>query len=272
MIRLPYPPLSPPTAQKLAQYQQEIDSQTDFEQKVATAKKAFGGYNKKGNAAFDEVKQHLNSMSCGAERCHYCEDSKADEVEHIKPKDWYPDVCFVWDNYCYACGSCNGPKNNKFAIFKADDNSFYELKKDKKSKIAIMPPPAGTSVMINPRFENPLNYLFLDIQSSFNFVAYHNNGTTEHTRAEYTIKILGLNTRAYLAKARRNAYSNYKARLFEYIRLRNDPTTPPQQLKNIVQNLQEELHQTVWQEMKRQQNRIQELKVLFDSAPEALSW
>ena len=28
-------------------------------------------------------------MCSGAERCHYCEDSKADEVEHLLPKDAY---------------------------------------------------------------------------------------------------------------------------------------------------------------------------------------
>ena len=47
----------------------------------------------------------------------YCEDSVGDEVEHHRPKNLYPDHTFLWDNYLYACGPCNGPKNNRFAVF-----------------------------------------------------------------------------------------------------------------------------------------------------------
>ena len=49
----------------------------------------------------------------------YCEDSVADEVEHFRPKDLYPDVVFAWRNYLYACGQCNGGKNNRFSIVRA---------------------------------------------------------------------------------------------------------------------------------------------------------
>ncbi|MBX3729546.1 MAG: hypothetical protein KF858_10215 [Candidatus Sumerlaeia bacterium] len=37
----------------------------------------------------------------------YCEDSRATDIEHIRPKEHYPEVAFVWENYAYACNVCN---------------------------------------------------------------------------------------------------------------------------------------------------------------------
>jgi len=100
----------------LAGYQKEIDDlhHSRFEVKRSKAKESFSQKNKKGNSVFDAIKIKLLEISPGIERCVYCEDSKCDEVEHIYPKDLYPQYCFVWSNYVYACGTCNAPKNNKF--------------------------------------------------------------------------------------------------------------------------------------------------------------
>ena len=54
----------------------------------------------------------LSAMCHGPRRCMYCEDSAADEVEHFRPTDLYPEFVFAWMNYLYACGPCNVRKKN----------------------------------------------------------------------------------------------------------------------------------------------------------------
>ena len=72
------------------------------------------------NPTFRKVRESLTRMCSGAQRCVYCEDSVGDEVEHIEPKDLYPCLVFLWTNYVYACGRCNGGKSNKFAVVSGD--------------------------------------------------------------------------------------------------------------------------------------------------------
>lgn len=112
MIRLPDWQLPSEALTKLAEYQQEIDALPDYAARVERAKASWKTRNRKGDPTFDAVKQSLTEMCSGARRCAYCEDSLADEVEHFRPKDLYPEVVFAWANYLYTCGPCNGPKNN----------------------------------------------------------------------------------------------------------------------------------------------------------------
>jgi len=255
---------------KLADYQKLIDDKPTYPERVVEAKKKFKSSNTTKNRAFIEVKKKLSLMCCGPDRCNYCEDSKADEVEHIYPKDWYPEKCFVWMNYCYACGTCNGPKNNKFAVLKRIDGTVVELIRDKDSD--IIEPEEGETVLINPRLENPLDYLFLDISNTFFFTSMDDDTASEASiRAEYTIKILGLNSRSYLVKARKLAFSNFESRLSDYITKRNAGANQ-NQLDNMIENIKGEHHQTVWSEMKRQKDIIPVLQNLFMDAPEALLW
>lgn len=95
-------------------------------------------------------------MCSGSRRCLYCEDSCADEVEHIKPQDLYPEFVFVWENYLYACGPCNGGKNNAFAVF--DPATGATIIVTRKRGDPVTPPAVGTDVFINPRTEDPLQY------------------------------------------------------------------------------------------------------------------
>ena len=44
------------------------------------------------------------------ECCGYCEEYCKGEVDHYKPKKLFPDLVYVWDNWVYACHTCN---NNK---------------------------------------------------------------------------------------------------------------------------------------------------------------
>jgi uncharacterized protein (TIGR02646 family) len=200
---------------KLKVYQDEIDVLETFKLRSNKAKDIFSSRNKIGNAVFDAVKIKLTEMCSGARRCVYCEDSVADEVEHIHPKDLYPNFCFQWDNYVYACGNCNGPKNNKFAIFRKDNGNFQEVNPP-RGTIATEPT-AGSDALINPRIEDPLDFCMLDLSSTFKFVVIKKPGSIDAHKADYTFNtVLRLNEREFLRKARENAYTNYKSRLGYY--------------------------------------------------------
>src|SRR5262245_27436320 len=88
----------------LAAYQAGVNRRQTYEDQVADAKAAFKRHNNKRNATFRVVRSTLTVMCAGARRCCYCEDSVADEIDHIMPKDLYPERTFIWENYIYACG------------------------------------------------------------------------------------------------------------------------------------------------------------------------
>jgi uncharacterized protein (TIGR02646 family) len=208
-------------------------------------------------------------MCSGAQRCCYCEDSAADEVEHIKPKDLYPEETFVWENYLYACGPCNGPKNNRFAVFNPATGAFTDV--TRKRGDTIKPPVKGDPVLINPRREDPLDFMELELRDTFFFLPIDEEGSREYQRADYTIKVLRLNDRDDLTIARAEAFGSYKARLYEYVGRRDSGATR-NQLQELVRALRRMHHPTVWREMKRQRNLIGEIGELFEQAPEALEW
>ncbi len=283
MIQIPHTNIITTAQTELDTWQGEIDAKTTFPEKVEEAKRLWNLRNKKGNATFDEVKKMLTDMCVGARRCSYCEDSVADEVEHIHPKNIYPDKAFEWENYLYACGPCNGPKNNKFAIFRTDNDAFEDITPPRTRGYIPIEPIPGNSVLINPRVENPLEFLFLDIMgnpATFRFSELPTLNAKDKRRAEYTLKdILRLNEREYLVEAREIAFDNYLSRLSRY-RTRKLVGANNTELQKIKVGIQKEAHPTVWAEMKRQyknfpqamQQRIPELWQLFEDIPEALTW
>ena len=100
----------------LDSYQAHVDAGSTYEDRVKRAKAHFGAKNRSDDLVFKVVRGVLDAMCRGPRRCMYCEDAPADEVEHFKPKDLHPELAFAWSNYLYACGLCNGPKNNRFAV------------------------------------------------------------------------------------------------------------------------------------------------------------
>jgi len=199
----------------------------------------------------------------------YCEDSAADEVEHHRPKDLYPGHVFAWENYLYACGPCNGPKNNRFAVFAAD-GSLVDLTR-KRGQLP-KPPPTGDPVLLHPRIEDPLDYMMLDIRgNTFLFVPTAPKTSREFKRADYTIAIMELNYKDHLPIARREAYGSYRARVTEYISKRN-AGVGRLRLRLMIKAIKRMQHPTVWSEMRRQHAKIPELARLFQLAPEALNW
>lgn len=260
MIQLPEKKLSSETENFLADLQSEINQIGDFSVRSKQAKEMFES--RTNNKAFKEIKDMLKQMSRGNETCNYCENSRGIAIEHIQPKDHYPEYCFVWDNYAWACTHCNSAKGNQYSIFRFDTETEFRL-----TRKAQTPPPNGQSLFIHPRRDNPLQILYLDFQEhSFNFLPLTDKGTITFLQALYTIRVLKLNDPVYTT-GRKNAYLNYKGRLRDYL-----AETDTEKQTQMITSLQSEHHQTVWHEMKRQRNFIPELQELFSQLPEALTW
>lgn len=220
-----------------------IDKLSTYEEKVQAAKTA---WDNKSRKTFDEIRQVLDSICPGARRCHYCEDSAADEIEHVWPKNFYPEKTFSWRNYLFACGPCNGSnKRDQCAVF---DNQGNILDIERKKGAPVIAPPKGDPLFIDPTSEDPTEYLSLDLETGL-FVPIHSKGSREHYRAEYTLRVLGLNDRDYLSRARRHAYSAYKDALESYVALKKKGCTRKEQFSKHAE-ISEKHHPSVWHEIK----------------------
>jgi len=252
----------------LKKWQEIIDNEPDYKAQIEKAKKTWG----KTNKTFDEIKEKLRLMSNSTERCSYCEDSFADEIEHIFPKGIYPEKTFVWENYLFACGPCNGPKSNKFSLIDSL-GVLQNITPPKKIPVGYIykKPPAHQSALINPREEDPTRFIELDIISTFRFIPALDLNPIEKLRANFTIELLRLNEREILIKARRKAYGNYRARLTEYSKQKTEGANQTD-LNKLIDGIKDENHQTVWFEIKRFHLFIPELKTIFSKIPEALNW
>ena len=266
MLHLDDPGLDATTARGLRGYQYEVDHAGAYPEQVAAGKRFFVRYNRRTNRVFKTVRTRLADMCAGARRCGYCEDSVGDEVEHIKPKDLYPERVFVWENYLLACGRCNGGKLNRFSVI----SSGRLVNVTRRRGHPIRKPRAGAPALINPRDEDPLEFFDLDIMGTFVFLPRMDLSGIDEQRACYTIDVLKLN-RDVLLEARREAYGAYRARLVEYRQLRDDGAAETA-LRLLSDAITTSAHPTVWREMQRQRSLVDELRGLFSDVPEALSW
>jgi uncharacterized protein (TIGR02646 family) len=236
---------------------------------VRLAKNRFSSRNKPGNKTFVRVKEALDAMCSGARRCVYCEDNYADEVEHMRPKDVYPAQAFCWENYVYACGPCNGPKNNHFAVLDAAGVKHDVTPSRGDPDAPRVPPVPGDPMLLDPRVEDPMQYLVVDIVTGA-VVPMPGLDDRDRRRAEYTRDVLGMNDRR-LPKARRDAFGSYRARLAEYV-AKKEAGAAQEVLDALCTDLCGLAHPTVWAEVKRQHQAVPELADLFARAPEAVDW
>jgi len=269
MIRLPEIALANAAEAGLRALQDEVNAVGSYADQVAEGKRLFELRNIRGNAIFDEVKRTLDRMCSGARRCAYCEDSAADEVEHVRPKDLYPQVVFAWSNYIYACGPCNGPKGSHFAVLDTDGATAIEI--SRKRGAPLVPPRAGEPALIDPRVEDATQLMLLDLRETYFFTARATKGTRDHARADYTIRTLRLNIRPELVRARREAYLDYVGRVHHYQHER-DHGGSADRLAELRDGILRRQHPTVWREMLRQRDRLPDLRKLFADVPEAAAW
>ena len=266
MLYLDDPGLDGETASGLRRYQAKVDAARTYPERVEAGKELFARYNRRKNGVFRVLRKQLATMCSGARRCGYCEDSVGDEVEHVKPKDLYPGDVFVWENYLLACGPCNAGKNSHFAVIRG--GRLIDITRGRNDP--IRKPRSGSPAPLNPRAEDPLAFLDLEIEDTFLFLPRDGLSRVDEMRADYSIEVLKLNRDVLLA-ARREAYGSYRARLFEYRSVRDNGASEAE-LGNLRDAIMTMAHPTVWREMQRQQSVIDALRQLFLDVPEALTW
>jgi 5-methylcytosine-specific restriction endonuclease McrA len=251
--------------------QQYFNALPSYSEKVTQAKIKYES--RTGTVTFKNIRVTLERMCSGNRRCCYCEDSLADEVEHICPKSLYPELVFVWENYLYSCGPCNSKKSDNYAVIVGNEIKNITRKKNDP----IVPPPAGKSVFINPRIENPLDFLELDlgddlVDGTFLFQPRYSlaENSLDVQRAKYTIEILGLNDREDIRKGRRQGGINYRSRLIEY--QQNKDSLTDSQKQQFIKDFKKMSYPTVWEEMKNQRQYIPSINALIQASPEILDW
>ncbi|MGY6656526.1 HNH endonuclease [Amycolatopsis sp. TRM77291] len=122
----------------------------------------------------------LDVMAAGRGYCMYCGDGLGSTVDHFEPIARNPGRAFDWLNHVLACEYCNS--HHKRDLFPVDED--------------------GTSLLIDPTAEDPLEHLFL-VLSIGTYRALTAKG-------EQTIKVCGLN-RAQLARGRETAVNQVSA-------------------------------------------------------------
>jgi uncharacterized protein (TIGR02646 family) len=248
----------------LDQHQAKIDALPGYAARVEAAARAWDSPRRRER--FEPIVRTLEEMCSGEDRCMYCEDSAAREIDHHRPKSLFPEQTFVWENYVFACGGCNGPKGGRFGGISARGRQFVELKRERG--VPVTAPDATTTLMlIDPRREDPLRYMILDLAFPFHFRPRTRRCALAQARAAYTIEVLGLNKREKLIVRRGYAYQDYVARLREYA-----SEADPARRERIKSRILRMDHPTVFREMIRQHAAIPELRALFAEAREALEW
>lgn len=279
MLQIFDSPLPKETNDVLVELQALVDGEADYPTRVS---KAVELWDKKAGQvrrkqAFLSVRQALGKISYGIARCAYCEDSGADEIEHLFPKSLFPELTFKWSNYAFACGPCNGPKGNRFAVIKQDGtiDEFVRKRGD-----PIVAPRAGTPGLVNPRAEDPMTVLELDLGGqavdgtdlppTFRFEPAFGLNKVQEARAKFTIDVLGLN-RELILRSRKSAFASFRARLLEYVDMKEDGATT-EELDEFRLGLLEMPHLTVFEEMRRQRSFLPKIDDYMNRAPEITTW
>ena len=118
MVNLTRLPLVDAAQLELTGWQAELDQRQTYDDRRVAAGPEWT--NKSRRVAMDPVKQALRSMCSGIERCMFCLDSAAAEIEHFRPKALFPNALFLWSNMFFICGACNRRKLDKFPCLASD--------------------------------------------------------------------------------------------------------------------------------------------------------
>ncbi|MES2732268.1 MAG: HNH endonuclease [Bacteroidota bacterium] len=274
-------------ATEIQTLQQKVDEEAAFLEKVDKAKKLWnskGGT--KGKKAFEDIVADLYSMCVYVGICNYCEQSEANDVEHIYPKSFFPEHAFIWDNYLLACKQCNTAyKLDRFFVLDMHD---IELQRS-------VEPPFRTFAFINPRTEDPTTFMLLNTLS-FKFDLLPDLSRKDFNKATKTLNVLQLNVRDTLLAARKSAAYYYYQRMKLLVDIVNASTksqihqwlTPyDEELDShlSLNEIQQELkisfqkhistyqHPSVWHSIQIVASKTNEKwKAIFEQIPDALHW
>ncbi|WP_211588844.1 HNH endonuclease [Allorhizocola rhizosphaerae] len=120
------------------------------------------------------LRDALNTMAPGHQRCMYCGDSEGTSVDHFEPIARNPMRTFDWLNHLLACSFCNS--NQKGSRYPVDD--------------------AGRPLLIDPTVDDPFDHLMLSLS-----VGEYRARTP---KGAATLDVLALN-RAVLVRGRQHA-------------------------------------------------------------------
>lgn len=290
MLQLVTKNIEQSTQNRLTDLQNSVNGEATFANKAARAKALWNGKNGSmdGKAAFDNIKAVLETMCVGTEICNYCEQNEANDIEHIAPKSFFPEKAFVWNNYLLACKQCNTGYKLDTCYVLNDDGNIVDVTRGTQ-------PLHPTLAFINPRLENPNDFLLLNMEAyQFELLPDLDNAQTH--KANKTLDILKLNERDVLIEARKNAARYYYDRLDRLVRILNaatileiqqiltpyenliDDTQPLATLKENIKNgfknaIQTFQHPSVWHAIKTIESRVKpRWQHLFAQLPEALAW
>lgn len=289
MIRLLPKSLNQLEQDILDSLQAKIDAEITFTNKAAKAQSLWGSKGgAKGKTAFKIIGDTLYDMCVFTGLCNYCEQSEANDVEHIHPKSFFPAFTFDWGNYILACKQCNsGYKLDKGYVLDSQDE-LVELERGKEPKHSLI-------AFINIRTENPQDFMLLN-PFTYKFEIFNHIPKQEQKKAEGTLKILELNERDTLLAARKSAAIHYYEMLDRLTRLLAAPTindlenllnphdnrfdltkTLPELKNDILQSFKKYIstyqHPSVWQTIKLVQSKTEAKWIhMFKIIPDALNW
>jgi uncharacterized protein (TIGR02646 family) len=259
----------PANAQKwLERWQRDLDGMADYLSQAGAVQELW--QQRTTTKTLRKAREVLAGMCGGLERCCYCEENHAHQIEHFYPKSLYPRYAFVWDNFLFSCSECNTEKHDAFAIFPTGSDTRTDVI---RSGVA---PLDGDPTLINLRTEDPLRFLLLDLRDTFEYLPYPGLTPRDRERAEYTIHILRLNDRDRLVKLREDSFIEYHDLLSKYrdLQRKNAPEGEREKRKGAIRR---HPFRGVWEEMKRWHRQFPKglpdgVGELFRECPEALEW
>lgn len=273
----------------LRQLQEQIDSKPIFEQKVATSKKLWknkGGH--KHTESFQQLRSILKQMSIAHGICNYCEHNEAFDIEHIAPKSHFPEMTFRWENLLLVCKECN-------TGYKSDQCKVIDTDGKLRSCQRGTPPPQGVFCFINPRIENPADFMLLNLET-FTFEILPDLTPTNLAKAQATLDLLELNSRTVLIYTRKDCSKALYHLMANLVRILNaksidelseilsphekkfDFSIPLEVLKAEIKENHKEFiaemqHPSVWLAIKTVKSRTDpKWMAIFREIPEALDW
>lgn len=257
MLRYQLPSLGAVTLAYLHSLQQRVDAESTREKQIERATSLFRS---KTAAAWDDIKRVLSAHSPQGEACYYCERDRYRDIEHIRPKRHFPEQCFLWENYVYACTICNQDrKKDKFG-FVADDGDIEVIDRTYPADQAL---PGGQHALINIRAEDPLSFIRLDLETGV--LLPENGDAVLRARAIFTIDLFDLNDDA-LCRFRRQAARSFLAYLKDY--QTSVANGDAEAGIRILAEIDELPFPTVLIEMRRQAQVLPELSTVFQDVPE----
>jgi uncharacterized protein (TIGR02646 family) len=107
MRRITRLPLEKRILSYLARQQAKVDAGNDVHKRWKNSRKT---------GSLKKVAALLRQMAGKRERCMYCQDSRATQIDHFWPLGLYPARAFSWENMLHACDGCNNRKQHRFDL------------------------------------------------------------------------------------------------------------------------------------------------------------